>query len=109
MKSNRRERGNMPSYKLPNSQALRTANLQEDGNVQDNYYYDTVARVATEIRKYRETHKITNRELARRTGLTTSMISRIESGYQNTSLRTICRVLYTIGSDIKIVPSDKKR
>jgi DNA-binding XRE family transcriptional regulator len=107
MQLNRGESGIMSSSKLPNSQASRIAQLK-NGDAQDIFYYETIAMVAQEIRKYREVHKITNRDLAKMTGLTTSMISRIESGYQNTSLKTVCRVLSAIGSDIKIVPRNAK-
>ena len=97
----------MSSYKLPRDQVLRMMGVAK-GDDADNLYYDTLERLATSIIEYRRENKETNKELSDRCGITTSVLSRVESGNQNISLKTICKILNAAGMHIEFVKNDPK-
>lgn len=92
----------MPSYKLPTSQVLRQVGIECYTDASENMFYDTLRNLSTMVINYRTKNKLTNKQLADMLGITTSVMSRIESGNQNLSLKTICRVLSKIGADIQL-------
>lgn len=96
----------MSSYKLPKEQILRIMGITEekDGST---LYYETLKDLSNVITSYRKENGITNKQLADMSGITTSVMSRVESGYQNISLSTICKVLNNIGMKIKIVKNEE--
>lgn len=92
----------MPSYKLPTSQVLRQVGIAVDADPSEDMFYDTLRRLSTLVVEYRMQHNMTNKQLADSLGITTSVMSRIESGNQNLSLKTICRVLSQIGANVDL-------
>lgn len=97
----------MPSYKLPSSQVIRMfAEEKKSTSETDDLLYDTLREISQAIREFRKENNITNKELADMCGITTSVMSRLESGYQNIALKTVCKVLVVINKKIKI--EDKK-
>lgn len=96
----------MPSYKLPESQVLRQIGITTN-NPSEDMFYDTLRHLSSLVVDYRKKNNLTNRQLAEKLGITTSVMSRIESGNQNLSLKTICRVLAKINATIKIETADE--
>ena len=94
----------MPSYNLPTSQVLRIMEGENytAHNRADDLLYDTLQNLSNEIRKYRREHGITNKELAKMCGITTSVMSRLESGYQNVALKTVCKVISVMNKEFTI-------
>lgn len=93
----------MPSYKLPSSQVVRMFTETEKSKSEaDDLLYDTLKELSQSIREYRKENNITNKELADMCGITTSVMSRLESGYQNIALKTVCKVLAIINKKLAI-------
>ena len=69
--------------------------LIKDGNVsaKQDSFIDVTQKLAKITRDYRAKYGLTNKEMANRIGITTSILSRVESGTENLSMRTVCRVL----------------
>lgn len=86
----------MASYKLPTSQVLRIAGLDYENN-EENLLNDISKRLSKTILEYRKEHKLTSAKLAKLCGISPSIMSRVESGYQNVSLKTICKIFNVIG------------
>ena len=86
----------MASYKLPASHVLRIAGMDYPKSEED-LLNDILKRLSRTIKEYRKEHKITNAQLAQRCGISPSIMSRVESGYQNISLKTICKIFDVIG------------
>lgn len=89
----------MNSHKLPNTEVYKIIDTEaQDGA--DKLLTEVMASLSEFIRQYRKDNHITNKELAYKSGLTTSVMSRVESGYQNLTMSTICKVLSQIGGQI---------
>lgn len=54
--------------------------------------------------KAREKSKMTQTELSKKTGLTQSVISRVEKGVHSPSVSTLVKLLTPLGYTIKVVP-----
>lgn len=68
-------------------------NETESNSEAEKIYYDLLCDIANFTIKYRKANGITNKELADELGITTSLVSRIESGNKNLSIKTIAKVL----------------
>ena len=90
----------MSSHKLPAEQVVALYNNTE---TKDDMFYETLRNLSETVIEYRKKNGLTNRQLATMSGITTSVMARVESGYQNISLSTICKVLSVINKDIKFV------
>ena len=90
----------MPSNKLPNSEVYR---IIENSNKKDatSLQVEVMSELAELLHSYRKKNKITNKQLANRCGISTSIMSRVESGYQNITIETISKVLFVIGYKIE--------
>lgn len=91
----------MSSYKMPREQVLKIVGIASGDETSD-LFYETLDILSKTVLQYRKENNMTNKELAEKCGITTSVMSRVESGHQNLSLRTICRVLEVIGKKIVI-------
>ena len=89
--------------KLPVEQAYRILQI-EDGEDNSNEYYDFLTSLSQCIRNYRKEHNLSNKEMADKLGVTTTLVSRIESGSKNLGIKTIIKFLSHI--DKKIVIED---
>lgn len=54
------------------------------------------------LKELRERNGLTQKELAEKSGLPRSTISKIESGYQNTSLLKIIQIANALGKEVKV-------
>jgi len=84
--------------------------LSKDTELSTIYQYERIklqfAHVLAEIR---DKMKMTQRQLARRMGVSQQVISRIESGTENITLETLVRLLYSLQTVFQIRMSDRKR
>lgn len=89
----------MSSNKLPNSEVykiIKNSNAKDATSLQ----VEVMTELSNLLHNYRKKHKITNKQLADRCGISTSIMSRVESGYQNITIETLCRVLNEVGGTI---------
>lgn len=89
----------MASYKLPNSEVykiLEGSDKKDSASLQ----VEIMSSLSDFLKTYRKKNHITNQELAGRCGITTSIMSRVESGYQNITVETLCKVLAEIGATV---------
>ncbi len=61
-------------------------------------------RVLGELMALRKKSGLTQKDLATRSGLKQQAVSRLESREASPTLRTLCKVLDTLGYEIKLVP-----
>ena len=81
---------------------IESAELEE-------FYNETLIKIADASITYRKKNKITNQELAERLDVATSLISRIESGNKNLSVLTICKLLQEMDCHLEFVPNSKSK
>ena len=55
----------------------------------------------------RKKKKITQEEISKKSGLTQSVVARVESGVHSPTMQTMLRYLNAIGYTLKVVPNDK--
>ncbi len=60
-------------------------------------------QLAGQIRQTRMKLKLTQQVVAKRAGMTQSVIARIESGEHSVSLSTLGRISHSLGREIKLV------
>ncbi len=65
-------------------------------------------RLARELAEARKAHNLTQSELAKRSGVPQSVISKIEAGAANATEITLVRVLHPLGCTLAIVPAKTK-
>jgi ribosome-binding protein aMBF1 (putative translation factor) len=66
------------------------------------------ARLATRIHAARRARGLTQAQLARKSGIDQSEISRIEAGQSNPTLKTLSFLAYVLGCEITFDPSPGK-
>ena len=54
----------------------------------------------------RRKRKITQEEISKRSGLTQSVVARVESGTHSPTIQTMVRYLHAIGYTLKVVPTN---
>lgn len=86
----------MASYKLPNTQVFNIIENKKENNYEA-LFINTLQQFSKQVRNYRKRNNLTNKQLAQQCGITTSIMARVESGYQNLTLDTICKVAHQIG------------
>lgn len=59
--------------------------------------------------KAREESKTTQAELSKKSGLTQSVISRVEKGVHSPSICTLVKILTPLGYTLKVVPMSNKK
>lgn len=89
----------MSSNKLPNSEVYKIIN-KSDKKDATSLQVEIMTELSNLLHNYRKKHKITNKQLADQCGISTSIMSRVESGYQNITMETLCRVLNEVGGTI---------
>jgi len=91
-------RSNMPTIKFDNflKEQLEDPKFKEG-------YYEEQARLenAATVLKAREAAGLTQRDLAKKSGIPQSTIARIEKG-ANTSLTTMCKIAFALDKQVKI-------
>lgn len=65
-------------------------------------YYNLLRDIANFTIKYRKANGVTNKQLADELGITTSLVSRIESGNKNVSIKTLSKLLAKTNARIEI-------
>lgn len=80
---------------------IENKNIDTDSEA-EKIYYDLLREIANFTIKYRKANSITNKELADELGITTSLISRIESGNKNVSIKTLSKLLAKTNARIEI-------
>jgi len=71
--------------------------------------FDAHFRLAGELLALRKARGLTQRELAARSGIQQSEISRIESANGNPTFQTITVLASALGADFRLVPSRQRR
>ena len=56
------------------------------------FYIDTLAHIAAELLEYRKVHRLSQKQLAEKLGVTQAMISKIESGNANLSIKKLSEI-----------------
>lgn len=56
----------------------------------------------------RKKQKITQAEISKKSGLTQSVVARVESGTHSPTMQTLIKYLHAIGYTLKVVPANKK-
>ncbi len=56
----------------------------------------------------RKKQKITQAEISKKSGLTQSVVARVESGTHSPTMQTLIKYLHAIGYTLKVVPTNKK-
>lgn len=93
-------------YKLINeSQIFKELGFEEDVVDALSMYYDIAYKVAAEIVQYRADHKLSQKKLANKIGLSQSMICKLESGDYNFSIKKLCEVFDKLGMQVDITIS----
>ena len=64
-----------------------------------------IIKATIEARKNRQ---MTQAEISKKSGLTQSVIARVESGMHSPTMQTMIKYLHAIGYTLKVVPSNKK-
>lgn len=68
-------------------------------------------RIESEIIKAtveaRKNKQMTQAEISKKSGLTQSVVARVESGTHSPTMQTMVRYLHAIGYTLKVVPSEK--
>lgn len=95
----------MSSHRLPNSEVYRILENSDKKN-NTSLQVEIMSSLASLVRNYRKRNNLTNRQLADMCGITTSIMSRVESGYQNITMETLCKVLSQIGSTIQFTAKE---
>lgn len=57
----------------------------------------------------RKKEKLTQVEISKKSGLTQSVVARIESGTHSPTMQTMVKYLHAIGYTLKVVPSDNHK
>lgn len=58
--------------------------------------------------KARKKEKITQAEISKKSGLTQSVVARVESGTHSPTMQTMVKYLHAIGYTLKVVPVNNK-
>ena len=58
--------------------------------------------------KQEKNKKITQAEISKKSGLTQSVVARVESGTHSPTMQTLIKYLHAIGYTLKVVPANKK-
>lgn len=70
-------------------------------------------RIESEIIKAtveaRKNKKMTQAEISKKSGLTQSVVARVESGTHSPTMQTMVKYLHAIGYTLKVVPSEKSK
>ena len=56
----------------------------------------------------RKKQKITQAEISKKSGLTQSVVARVESGTHSPTMQTLIKYLHAIGYTLKVVPTNKR-
>ena len=87
--------------KMPVEQVYRILKI-EDGQEKDNEYYDFLVNFANLVKTYRKENHLSNKEFADKVGVTTTLVSRVESGNKNLGIKTIIKFLSYMDKKINI-------
>ena len=66
-------------------------------------YNDISYRLSVYVREYRATHKLSQAQLAKQTGITPQMVAKVESGNYNITLERLCEIMAKLNTHINIM------
>lgn len=88
---------------------LRNEDAKEKGIILDKktileekIYIKALAHIAGELLVYRKKHNLTQKELAEKLGVSQVMISKIESGTTNLSIKTLAKIAARLNSNLTV-------
>lgn len=64
--------------------------------------------IATTLKELRRKHKLTQKELARQSGVSFSFINQVENGKETIQLDVLNKVLDLFGYEVGVVPKSKE-
>lgn len=65
-------------------------------------YREIIAQISGEIMAYRKENNLTQEQLAKKLGISQEMVSRIESGKENLSLRRLVEISLKLGGKLRL-------
>ena len=94
----------MSKYELENASKFFE---QFDENTKKEFAIDGfMVEISTIFIKYRVKNNISQRALAKRLGISQAMVSKLESGDYNPSIRLLCESFQKLGLEMKLVVSE---
>ena len=69
---------------------------------EEKVYIDALAQIGGQLMAYRKQHKLSQTALARKIGVSQAMISAIERGDKNVSIKVLARIVAKLGGNLKI-------
>jgi len=69
---------------------------------EEEIYLNVLAAVAGALLEYRKRHKLSQQQLAKKLGTSQAMVSKIETGSVNLSLKVLARIASKLGGDLKV-------
>ncbi|OOC42156.1 helix-turn-helix domain-containing protein [Thermosipho sp. 1074] len=79
--------------------------LEEVGHhetIEEKIYLDALAHIAGELLVYRKQHGLTQKELAEKLGMSQAMVSKIESGLKNLSIKTLAKIAAKLNGELTL-------
>ncbi|WP_448374547.1 helix-turn-helix domain-containing protein [Fervidobacterium sp.] len=76
--------------------------LGYEPNKEDSQYISVLAHVAGELLAYRKKHRLTQKQLAERLGVTQAMVSKLESGDSNISVKKLAEIAAKLGESLYV-------
>ena len=69
---------------------------------EEEIYLNVLAAVAGALLEYRKRYKLSQQQLAKKLGTSQAMVSKIETGSVNLSLKVLARIASKLGGDLKV-------
>lgn len=69
---------------------------------EEEIYLNVLAAIAGALLEYRKRHKLSQQQLAKKLGTSQAMVSKIETGSVNLSLKVLARIASKLGGDLKV-------
>jgi DNA-binding XRE family transcriptional regulator len=76
--------------------------LGHEPGKEDSQYISVLAHVAGELLAYRKKHRLTQKQLAESLGVTQAMVSKLESGDTNISVKKLSEIAAKLGSSLYV-------
>jgi len=69
---------------------------------EDRIFEDALVEIMAELRKYRNKHKITQGELAKKINCSQAFISQLENGEKNPSIKSLAKIVAALNGQFSI-------
>jgi len=69
---------------------------------EEKVFIEVMSQIGGQLLAYRKMHNLTQKDLAKKLGVSQSMVSKIETGEKNISIRVLAKIVAALGGKIKI-------